>query len=103
MLQTIESDYNKVKQRCTNMLAMWLQKDVNATWKKLLEVIDSPAVLDTISAKSDHNAGKHVLSCHHINDPAISGPGGPFMFDIIGPARPLMYPDEIFRDSPLAM
>ena len=25
------------------------------------------------------------MSCHH-----ISGPGGPFMFNIIGPARPLM-------------
>ena len=29
----------------------------------------------------------------------INGPGGPFMFDIIGPAGPLMYPDQIFRDS----
>ena len=30
----------------------------------------------------------------------INGPGGPFMFDIIGPAGPLMYPDQIFRYSP---
>ena len=29
----------------------------------------------------------------------INGPGGPFMFNIIGPARPLMYPDQIFRDN----
>ena len=29
----------------------------------------------------------------------INGPGGPFMFDIIGPAGPLMYPDQIFRYS----
>ena len=29
----------------------------------------------------------------------INGPGGPFMFDIIGPAGPLMYLDQIFRDS----
>ena len=60
MLQTIESDYNKVKQRSTNMLAMWLQKDVNATWQKLLEVIDSPAVVDQLSpipGKGEHNAG----------------------------------------------
>ena len=28
----------------------------------------------------------------------INGPGGPFMFDIIGPAGPLMYPDQISRD-----
>ena len=64
-LQAIERDYNKVNQRCTNMLAMWLQKDVNATWQKILEVIDSPAVVDKlspISGKSDHNTSKHVLS-----------------------------------------
>ena len=29
----------------------------------------------------------------------INGLGEPFMFDIIGPAGPLMYPDQIFRDS----
>ena len=29
----------------------------------------------------------------------INGPGGPFMFDIIDPAGPFMYPDQIFRDS----
>ena len=28
----------------------------------------------------------------------INGPGGPFMSDIIGPAGPLMYPDQIFCD-----
>ena len=28
----------------------------------------------------------------------INRPGGPLMFDIIGPAGPLMYPDQIFRD-----
>ena len=37
--------------------------------------------------------------CHSINGPGISGPGGPFMLDIIGPAGPLMYPDQIFRYS----
>ena len=30
----------------------------------------------------------------------INGPGGPFMFDIIGLAGPLMYPDQISHDSP---
>ena len=30
------------------------------------------------------------LNCHHISGPAISGLGGPFMFNIIGPAGPLM-------------
>ena len=28
--------------------------------------------------------------CHDINGPGISGPGGPFMFDINGPPGPFM-------------
>ena len=28
--------------------------------------------------------------CHSINGPGISGPGGPFMLNIIGPPGPLM-------------
>ena len=31
----------------------------------------------------------------------INGPGGTFMFDIVGPAGPLMYPDQIFCDTPM--
>ena len=31
----------------------------------------------------------------------INGLGGPFMLDIVGPARPLMYPDQISHDSTL--
>ena len=56
-LEIIEANYSKVEQRCTNMLARWLQKDVNATWEKLIEVIDSPAVTKILSgiAKSDHD------------------------------------------------
>ena len=38
------------------MLAIWLQKDVNATWKNLLEAIDSPAV-DKLLERGDNNAG----------------------------------------------
>ena len=30
----------------------------------------------------------------------INGLGGPFMFDIIGSAGPLMYPNQISRDNP---
>ena len=31
-----------------------------------------------------------VMGCHSINGPGISGPGGPFMFNIIGAPGPLM-------------
>ena len=30
------------------------------------------------------------MICHDINGPGISGPGGPFMFDINGPPGPFM-------------
>ena len=43
-LEIIEANHPKVEQRCTNMLAKWLQEDVSATWQKLLQAIDSPAV-----------------------------------------------------------
>ena len=32
-----------------------------------------------------------VEACHSINDLVIIGPGGPFMFNIIGPPGPLKY------------
>ena len=58
-LEIIEANYPKVEQRCTNMLAIWLQKDVNASWKILIEVIDSPAVAKMLSvnviADNDHD------------------------------------------------
>ena len=31
-----------------------------------------------------------IVHCHSINGPGISGPGGPFMLNIIGPPGPLM-------------
>ena len=68
-LQVIESDNAKTKQRCTQMLVEWLQKDLNATWQKLLQVIDSCAVPNSISPmlQSSHDESKYInymLSFH---------------------------------------
>ena len=43
------------------MLERWIQTDVDATWQKLLEAIDSPVVqnLSSISGRGDDNAGKY--------------------------------------------
>ena len=55
-LQIIEANYTKSEERCIAMLDKWLQKeDGNATWQKLLEVIDS------ISGRGDDNAGKYRI------------------------------------------
>ena len=68
-LQIIETDCARITQRCTDMLAKWLQKDVNATWQKLLQVIDSLPVANSVSPtlQSSHDESKHIncmLSFH---------------------------------------
>ena len=62
-LEIIEANHPKVQQRCTDMLATWLQKDVNATWQKLLKAIDSPAVVRMLSptSASDFNESKYMF------------------------------------------
>ena len=62
-LQIIEADFPKTTERCTNMLVKWLQTDVNATWKKLLQVIDSLAVANSSSSTwlSSHSESKYCI------------------------------------------
>ena len=44
-LRAIEGAFpTNLKWCCNNMLEKWLEVDLNATWKKMLEAIDSPAV-----------------------------------------------------------
>ena len=64
-LQIIKADYTNSEQRCNNMLAKWLQVDDSATWQKLLQAIDSPAVakklFPTIASDFDESKpGKYV-------------------------------------------
>ena len=40
-----------------------------------------------------------ALFCHDINGPGISGPGGPFMFDINGPPGPFMLSQMVPRTT----
>ena len=53
-LDIIEADHiNKSEERCTAMLSRWLEEKADtATWKKLLSVLDSPAVSSTHRIKS---------------------------------------------------
>lgn len=45
VLEIIEYDYNRSCQDCCNhMLQEWCQTDVNATWQKFFDVIDSPII-----------------------------------------------------------
>ena len=44
------------------MLATWLQRDVSVTWKKLLEVIDSPAVIKMLSPIAESDRDESMFS-----------------------------------------
>ena len=58
--------------------------------------LDPQEYLQTLFVDPDH------LCFDRTTYDNINGPGGPFMLDIIGPAGPLMYPDQIsrYRSSP---
>ena len=54
-LKTIEADHpNSVKRCCNEMLDKWLRIDAEASWGKLLEAVQSPAVSnDQAAAKGN--------------------------------------------------
>ena len=56
--------------------------------------LDPQEYLQTLFVDPDH------LCFDRTTYDNINGPGGPFMLDIIGPAGPLMYPDQISRYRP---
>ena len=44
-LKEIKADNHNVKECCNEMLAVWLNVDTKASWKKLFAAIESPAVI----------------------------------------------------------
>ena len=60
ILDGIERNFpNKVEWCCNELLDKWLERDTNATWKKLIEVIDSPAVAASIAANTTVAVDSH--------------------------------------------
>ena len=59
LLQTIRADHSRVQPRCIDVVKTWLQQDTNATWQKLIQVIDSPAVFNVLS--HDHSESKYSV------------------------------------------
>ena len=55
-----ERDYNKVVSCCNAMLEKWLEVDPSASWNKLLNVIQSPAV-------SNNQVVEKGNPCNYIN------------------------------------
>ena len=69
-LVEIETKYpTNVKRCCNQMLGNWLDIDTNASWRKLLKVIESTAVSST-SDKGDYCIHCSYIICvskYHIN------------------------------------
>ena len=53
---------------CNKMLDTWLEIDISATWRKLIEAIDSPAVMAACNASAlvhlETNAGNCFANIH---------------------------------------
>ena len=62
-LNVIKADYiqHGVRRCCNEMFEEWLKVDVTASWKKLLDALESPAVQTLRS-----NAGKLILQLVNI-------------------------------------
>ena len=57
-LKEINVDRKTVKDCCNDMLAHWLCVDMEASWEKLFNAIDSPSV--TSDPESDSSNGKYL-------------------------------------------
>ena len=58
-IRIIERNKPTVQERCTNMFATWLERNREANWNTLLEVIDSPEVAMMFTPISE---SKHIVS-----------------------------------------
>lgn len=59
-LDSIESEYRDQRRCCNKMFEEWLDRDISASWEKLLSAITSPAV--TVFLVENDRAGLYKLS-----------------------------------------
>ena len=67
VLDAIEVAYpTNIPWCCNKLLDTWIERDTNATWKKLIEVIDAPAMTTLTAANTtvevDSQQGNYLLS-----------------------------------------
>ena len=59
----IEKNYpNNVGWCCNDLLGQWLERDTEATWKIIIQAIDSPAVTSLVSTSSTPVVSSQYLS-----------------------------------------
>ena len=49
-IEIIEKDYTAVEERCRELLLMWVQFDINVSWKTLLSALNSPLIQFDVTA-----------------------------------------------------
>ena len=52
---------NNVSWCCNELLETWLERDTEASWKKMIQVIDSPAVTSLVTTSSTAFASPQAL------------------------------------------
>ena len=76
ILDTIEATFpTNIPWCCNKLLEAWLEKDTNASWKKIIEVINSPAVvtLRTINTTSTTVVSSQVTFPQVVSPQVLSG------------------------------
>ena len=59
----IEKNYpNNVSWCCNDLLGQWLERDTEATWKIIIQAIDSPAVTSLVSTSTTPVVSSQYLS-----------------------------------------
>ena len=57
---------NNVSWCCNELLEEWLERDTEASWKKMIQVIDSPAVTSLVAISSTVDASSQNISGNYL-------------------------------------
>ena len=58
---------NNVSWSCNDLLGQWLERDTEASWKKVIQVIDSPAVTSLVLTSSTTFVSPQALSGNYLH------------------------------------
>ena len=67
ILTGIERNFpNNVSWCCNDFLGIWLERNTEVTWKKIIQVIDSPAVTSLVNTSCTAVVSPQVVSGNYI-------------------------------------
>ena len=73
ILVGIERNFpNSVTWCCNELLETWLEKDIEATWKKIIQVIDSSAVTTLVTVSTAALVSSQVFSGNYLHSYRIT-------------------------------